>query len=258
MIATHLVPQKTLECNLFFVSGEHTKSGYSLFIRYMDWIEEDLQYGIMLETKPTGKHTAIGFNFSDVGCYDGFNEAGLTVGTASVPFYDGKTGVGLRDSFATRWILDNFSTTEEAVEYLENIPHAEAIGFLVADSRGISARVECTPRGVSSFESQDGLNTVCNFFMLEGTRHFDKMPRDDRSRVYYRRINDWFDQHRGKISLGKAEDFCRDHENGICEHLKDPLGGTIWSWIAELGTGKIYLASGYPCQNRYRSYQISS
>ncbi|NHJ14146.1 MAG: hypothetical protein EAX95_10750, partial [Candidatus Thorarchaeota archaeon] len=207
-IAAHLVPQGMSGCNIFFVRGEYTNSGHPLFIRHMDWIEEDLQYGIMLETKPIGRHKAIGFSFSEIGCYGGINETGLTVGTASVPFYDGKTGVGLRDNFATRWILDNFSAAEEAVQYLETIPHAEAICFLVADSRGISARIECAPRGVSSFVSQSSLNVVCNFFMLEGTRQFDKMPEDDRSRTYYRRINDWFEQCRGRISLSKVKNFC--------------------------------------------------
>jgi predicted choloylglycine hydrolase len=258
VMATHLVPQRILGCNIFFVRGECTNSGHPLFIRHMDWIEDDLQHSVMLEAKPVGRYKTIGFNFSNVGYYGGINEAALAAGTASVPFYDGKSGVGLRDNFATRWILDNFSTTEEAVQYLEAIPHAEAINFLVADARGVSARVECAPKGVSSLISQHSLNAVCNFFMLEGTQQFDKMPEDDRSRMYYKRINDWFEQYRGRITLSKVKEFCRDHERGICEHLDDPLGGTIWSWVAELGTGKICLASGYPCQNRYRRYQISS
>ena len=64
VLAKHLVPQRIMKCNIFFVGGRHTKSGHPFFARHMDWNEDDLQHGVMLETRPSGKNASIGFNFS--------------------------------------------------------------------------------------------------------------------------------------------------------------------------------------------------
>ena len=50
--------------------------------------------------------------------------------------------------------------------------------------------------------------------------------------------------------------FPLDDFKRICNHLEDPLGGTIYSWISELGTDAIHLAVGYPCKNEYQEYRF--
>ena len=37
-----------------------------------------------------------------------------------------------------RWVLDTFSDTPSAVDYLKRIPHHEGISYLVADKAGAS------------------------------------------------------------------------------------------------------------------------
>jgi hypothetical protein len=32
--------------------------------------------------------------------------------------------------------------------------------------------------------------------------------------------------------------------------------GTIYSWVAELGTGKVHVAHGKPCENEYKVVEI--
>lgn len=257
VLVAQLLPGEALRCNLFFVRGEHTENGYPIFIRHMDWIEEELELLTMLETTPTERYGVIGLSFAEVGCYDGINTAGLAIGTASVPFFTGRTGVGLRDKHVTRWALENFSTVEETVSYMKKVPHAEAINFLVADTSGTSARVEVTPTKVRAEVTSDSLNIVNNFFILEGTAELDGMPKNDRSWTYIRRIHDWFSSTGSRIGLKHVKQVCRSHEAGICEHLQDPLGGTIYSWFSELGTSTIHLSVGYPCTNRYLPYTIA-
>jgi len=222
----------------------------------MDWIEDDLRVLNMLETKPVGKHNVLGFNFADIGCFDGFNETGLAIGTASIPFYIGQNGVGIRENLATRFSLDNFSTVEETVNYLKSIPHAQPIVYLIADRTGISARVECTPIKADADISNDNLRVVCNFFILDSMKELDSMPKADRAWTYYDRIWKWFSQSNHDITLEDIKRICRSHEAGICEHLDDPPGGTIYSWFSELGTNIIHLAVGYPCRNDYRQYSL--
>ena len=257
VIAKQLLPHEMSGCNLFFVNGERTESGYPIFVRHMDWIEDDLQRLTMLETRPLGKHYALGLSFAELGCFDGINTVGLAVGTASVPFFTGQQSVGLLDRYVARWALDNFSSVEETVDYLKSVPHAEAINFLVGDKTGVSARVEVSPTRVRTEVLDEGINIVNNFFMLQDMREIDNMPEDDRSWIYHRRIHDWFLNTELKIGLKQVKEICRNHETGICEHLNNPLGGTIYSWFSELGTGMIHLAVGYPCKNDYHQYQFT-
>jgi predicted choloylglycine hydrolase len=256
VVAAHLVSVEMFECNLFFVKGEHTGAKHPIFVRHMDWLEEDLEHLTMLETRPNEKHTVLSFNFADLGSYDGMNDAGLAIGTASIPFYTGNISVGLRENIATRWVLDNFSTVEEAVVYLKSIPHAKAIVFLIADKTGTSARVECTPTRVDAEISEEDFNIVCNFFILDSMVELDKMPREDRAWIYYMRIKEWISRHRNSLNLEHIKEICRSHDSGICEHLENPRGGTIYSWFSELGTGIIHLAVGYPCRNEYQTYRM--
>jgi hypothetical protein len=46
----------------------------------------------------------------------------------------------------------------------------------------------------------------------------------------------------------------RGHENGLCDHgeTRSQPFGTIYSWVAELGTGKVHVAHGRPCENEYQ------
>lgn len=256
VLVKQLLPHEEMGCNLFFVKGTCNRSGHPIFVRHMDWVEADLQHLTMIETHPIGKHHVLGFSFAETGCYDGINAAGLAMGTASIPFFTGQTSAGLLDRHVLRWSLDNFLSVNEAVEYLKQAPHAEAINFLIADKSGASARVEVSPTKVHAKVVNDDLNVVNNFFMLEGTRELDSMPMNDRSWMYHSRIHAWFQDIGRSVELKQVKEICRSHEFGICEHLPDPPGGTIYSWISELGTGTIHLSVGYPCSNRYVSHSI--
>jgi predicted choloylglycine hydrolase len=257
VLVSQLLHHEISGCNLFFLRGERTENGHPIFVRHMDWFEGALQLLVLLKTRPLGKYGALGLSFAEIGCYDGINTAGLAVGAASVPFFTGKQGVGLLNRYVIRWALDNFSSVEETVDYLKRVPHAVATNFLIADKTGASARVEASPTRVRAEVSNEDINVVNNFFILQGTRDLDNMPKNDRSWMYNKRLHTWFLAAGNKIELRQVKEVCRSHEMGICEHLQDPPGGTIYSWIADLGTNTIHLSVGFPCLNHYVSYSIA-
>jgi hypothetical protein len=37
---------------------------------------------------------------------------------------------------------------------------------------------------------------------------------------------------------------------------RSELFGIIYSWVAELGTGKVHVAHGKPCENEYKVVEI--
>ena len=53
----------------------------------------------------------------------GINEAGLAIGVTFVVRNTIKPRPGIAANVAARWILDNFATTKEAIDYLRAIPH---------------------------------------------------------------------------------------------------------------------------------------
>lgn len=245
-------------CNVLAIRGEHAVGGNPIFGRNMDCTEEDLRHFHRLVTHPVGGLRNLGFGFGDIGRYGGINESGLAVASASIPFYKNKNQPGLRENIATRWILDNFSNSRDAVNYLEKIPHYHGISYLLADKSGKMARAECGPEAVTSTYLDDGVAIVGNFFQSEKMKHLDGIPSNDRAFRCYDNIKRWFMKHKGKISADTVKSLCSSHENGICEHALqgDLLIVTIWSWIAELGMNIVEVAEGNPCKNEYKSYRL--
>lgn len=73
-----------------------------------------------------------------------------------------------------------------------------------------------------------------------------------------KRISAWYEGHKGQIDMDSARRLCSDHEIGLCDHggaRSEPFG-TIYSWVAELGTGKIHVAHGRPCENEYKVIEL--
>jgi predicted choloylglycine hydrolase len=258
ILASYLIPHVMQSCNVFCIAGEHAQDGYPIFARHMDWMAADQKFARLLQTSPHGAMMSLNFNFCDVGCYGGINEAGLAIGSASIPFFKGKPEPGLKENIATRWILDTFTKTRDAVAYLERIPHAHACAYLVADKRGVIARVDASPQRCASEFFEYGIGIVCNFFTHPTMQKLDTMPKNDRAYTYHKRITQWFEKHRGNITLRQIEALCQDHDNGICEHLDDPPGGTLWSWIAQLGTHRLEYLAGFPCKNEYQIRKITN
>jgi hypothetical protein len=241
-------------CNVIAVSGNQCRNGKTIFARNHDWLDEDQEWVTCFRTHASTGHQHIGFGFADLGRYGGVNEAGLAISSASI-WYLNKPKPGLRFHLATRWVLDTCSDTPSAVDYLKRIPHREAISFLIADREGRIARVEAAPEGVDVALTQDGMLAAINLIQSEGMQHLDRVPAE--GELVYRhkaRITAWYDDHKGQIDLDAAKRLCSDHEIGLCDHgeaRSEPFG-TIYSWVAELGTGEIHVAHGRPCENEYQ------
>jgi predicted choloylglycine hydrolase len=77
-------------------------------------------------------------------------------------WYRKKPQPGLRMNAVTRWVLDTFSDTPSAVDYLQRIPHHEGIAYPVADKTGCIARVEAAPEGVDLAMTKDGMLAAIN------------------------------------------------------------------------------------------------
>jgi hypothetical protein len=147
------------------------------------------------------------------------------------------------------------------VNYLKRIPHYEAVSFLIADKEGRIARVEAAPEGVKVALTQDGMLAAINSIQSEGMQHLERIAEE--GQIVHRhkeRIDAWYDDRKGRIDLDAAKRLCSDHEIGLCDHgetRSEPFG-TIYSWVAELGTGEIQVAHGRPCENEYQVIELDA
>jgi predicted choloylglycine hydrolase len=95
----------------------------------------------------SGSYASIGSSHQLTGRLDRMNEHGLMIGLHRVkksPRFS-----GLSADLIVRMILDQCSTTKEAVAMLRQIPHAMQYNYSLLDAAGIAAVIEASPGAVA-------------------------------------------------------------------------------------------------------------
>ncbi|MGY5876202.1 MAG: C45 family peptidase [Candidatus Thorarchaeota archaeon] len=244
------------QCTVLAVSGEYTENGLPLFGRNHDWMMSILPYTTILESNPSGYMRSLQFIETPGLSAGGINEAGLAVGVTLVVRNTIKPRPGIAANVATRWILDHFATTEEAVTYLKEIPHITGYTLLIADAGGTMARAELSPDKVVIGEPEDGLILATTHYLCEEMQEYENLNTEfEWTYERERRVRDWYVERKGNIGLKDAQDVLGTHEMGVCCHWMedDEDAGTTWSWTASLGTHEIHASLGPPCTNGYQA-----
>ncbi len=247
-------------CTIFVILGKHTESGYPIYARNYDWMLECEAYFLIYRPFPTNKLRSVVFTDHYVGGFGGINEAGLACGVTIVPYYSGEFKPGILTNMAVRWILDTFERTEEAVDFLETIPLCEGMHYYIADKESTIARVESSPVKVFTTYAEDELLVATNHFQSKEMQHLQNEISDDMAWTTFTRlegIKNWYQSQEKPIAVTSVKSILRDHHYGVCDHNEAASAGTIWSWIASLGTNKVEISVGQPCKNDYNAYLVS-
>jgi predicted choloylglycine hydrolase len=88
----------------------------------------------------SGSHASIGSSHQLTGRLDGMNQHGLMIGLHLIK--KSPRFPGLSSILIVRMILDQCSTTEEAVAKLRQLPHAMQYNYSLLDANGVAAVVE--------------------------------------------------------------------------------------------------------------------
>jgi len=245
-------------CTVFALSPERTLYGLPLFARNYDWDRGFERFFTVFRTEPEGGLVSLSFSDHPVGRYGGVNEADLAVAVTAIPAYRGCPSPGIRMNIAVRWLLDRLRTTEEACDWLLEIPHQWAHNFLIADRHGTLARVEASPEGVVVHYSEDFI-VATNHYLDEGMGGLLD-PHHDFVDTYrrYRIVEEWIRERGIDVEVGEVMNLLRGHGEGVCSHIE--VEGreiaTIWSWIALLGERKVYVCKGSPCRGDYEPIEF--
>jgi predicted choloylglycine hydrolase len=246
-------------CSVVAVSGEHTVDGKPLFGRNYDFFRSFGDFSELYRTQPADHLASIGCSDHWVGRHDGINEAGLAIGHTFVPHYENQPGIMF--ALAARAVLDTCRTVVEAVEFLEQIPHARNTNFLVADAAGDIAIVEASPEKVTTTHPTNGFGAVTNHFP-SGTMAAFEAPDDEErsdSETRLQNLTDWFETNSDQFDIDDIQRILGDPEHGVCacgdEREDDPIT-TLWSWTATLGDSIGHLTKGTPDETPYESIAV--
>jgi len=247
-------------CSIFAVSGQYTKSGKTIFARDYDWNWSFQDYLMLLRTYPKKRLASLGCSDILVGRYGGINEAGLAIGLTAIPGYHKPDSPGVMLHLATRWILDNCRTVNEAVEFMERIPHVRGNNYLVTDKSGGMAMIQACPEKVVVLGPEDGLVVATNHFQSPDMQVYENKANIPLSTVRrHDYIRDWLVKRKEKVDIKMVQQVQKGSENdreGVCQDytVNGERFGTIWAWTHEAGTRTMELAGGSPSEVEFVPY----
>jgi len=256
-----LYSESVPSCSIIAISSQYTQNGKPIFIRNYDYLTRFEPLFTVFWTTPEGKIANIGFCDLFGSRYGGVNEKGLCVAISSSPYY-GKPKPGIVMNLATRWVLDNYNTTKQAVDFLKQVPHFHGFNFLICDKEDNISRVETCPEYVADISYPEGFAVSTNHYFDNKMKEFQrpvKIHYDSSLRRYNNALS-WFKENKGNISTENAIELTSKHGNGLCDHFKDGKqdGSTIWSWIYQYSGSELLLAHGPPCANSYQNMSLKN
>ncbi|MCU4741281.1 C45 family peptidase [Natronoglomus mannanivorans] len=244
-------------CSLVAVGGERTVDGAPLFARNHDFCPSFRDFATCYRTEPADGLASVGCSCVYVGRCDGVNEAGLAIGFAEVPPHEFEPGVAWQ--LAVRAVLDTCRTVAEAVAFLESVPHATNVNFLVGDASGEIAIVEANPAEVTTIFPDDDIVSVTREFRTESMREYQSTDRTPADCSRRQAIAAWFDERERRVTAEDLQTVMGEPDVGVCwpidERREDPRS-TIWSWTIDPAERAGHLARDSPVETPYQAVRV--
>jgi predicted choloylglycine hydrolase len=254
-----LNPYPEFGCSIFAISGVYTTTGNVIFARNYDWATSFHDFFTLFRTYPKGALASLSCTDLLIGRYGGINEAGLAIGLTAIPG-SRRDHPGVMLHLATRWILDNCKSVEDAISFMKKIPHVRGNNYLVADLQGRTALIQAAPEKVEIVRPVEGLVVATNHFQTPDMQAFEDesfIPESSVPRLEV--IRNWFKNKKGKIDSVQAQTVLSemiDGGAGVCQNftIEGSSFSTIWAWTYEAGGRIMKIADGLPNAVDFEEY----
>ncbi|MEM1322708.1 MAG: C45 family peptidase [Bacteroidota bacterium] len=158
------------QCSVFAFRNQGSTivgRNYDMLFKFKQFTESSL-------IAPQGKYAYISQSDVFIGRSDGINEKGLAVAMSFVNGTEVQPGVGFH--FIVRKVLENCSTTQQAIVMIQEARVSAANNFLIADQSGEMAVVEAAPQAstVRYPENGEPFLYITNQFITEEMKPYDK------------------------------------------------------------------------------------
>ncbi|WP_277673888.1 C45 family autoproteolytic acyltransferase/hydolase [Piscibacillus halophilus] len=117
--------------------------------------------GIFSLVQSESAFATAGYNLQVLGRHDGINQEGLVIGLHFVS--NNGYSKGVSPWTAIRIVLDMFSSVDDAIQMLKEIPHSACYNFSLGDNNGNIAVVEASPETVIVRLGDSSLSCVNHF-----------------------------------------------------------------------------------------------
>lgn len=240
------VLESTAQCSVFAFKNKGSViigRNYDMLFAFKKFTESSL-------IAPKGKYAYISQSDVFIGRSDGVNEKGLFVAMSFVNGTVVQPGIGFH--FIVRKVLENCSSTQQAVDMVQKTKVSTANNFLIADRTGDLAVVESAPQ--ASAVRRPGKNEdfifITNQFITKEMAPFDSGGVEwSQSLERYNGLKERL-QSSEQMDLDRAKVILSD--KCVCLDLKKEQFGTIWSVVANLNDLRIERAELKPKVNNYK------
>ena len=244
------------KCTSFFVTGEATREGKTIVGQTNDENLREWRYerDVVIH-HIDGDEEMLIYTHPGVPAYMGMNNRGLSILWTYID--NGKTGNGIPTNAIIRHVL-SLKNIEEAVQFLQDVPHDIPNQFGLADRNGNLVCLECFPNKVYTIrEKNTFVHTNHNVYALEEPDCTTGKTTRDRLGTMQQQIKD----HWGNIDVELAKKFLSSHEGGthsICVHPNSerPWNKTLAAMVFDLNEGIMNIAFGNPCEVPYQQYRF--
>ncbi len=242
-------------CTAYAIQGRGTALREMIIGQNSDMGSEVIQLAYVLRLQPQNKPEVLTYTFGGMLGYHGFNSAGVAK-------FENALGGGPPSRFGIphypiERMMYECKNMEEVVDLLRRMPVEYNVNYLICAGQGNIADVESTTEGPQILHDKGaGYLVHTNHYLSErfATRdNFKRSLPDSFPRL--ERIRSLVDSRYGSITVEDIQHFLSDHSGyptSICRHDKGMR--TVASLIAEPAQGRMHVAVGNPCQNRYATY----
>ncbi len=189
-----------------------------------------------------------------IGKEDGVNEHGLAVGATFIA--SAKVKPGINFLFLVRYLLEKCATVQECIQVLNQVPISSSQNFILMDKSGDMAVVEScsTMNTVRRPESGTSFILATNNFISPEMQPWDNCPDRNwfHSQDRYNAIYQSLKGQETRYTPLYAMEILSGKHGFVCQYEKSLGFDTLYSFVTELQSGRIYRTEGNPAKTPFR------
>lgn len=197
-------------------------------------------------------YSFIGNTTSFVEIEDGINEYGLAVGFTSI--YPTVIDYGFNSGMIIRMLLEKCKNVDESITLLKKILIASSQTFVLADTLGEIALVECNCKAMKIFKNfkADEYFISTNMFSDKSMKKYNKLDYDNWfSQERYDTLNKFFKRNFNLVSVKDIKKLLSGDYGFICQYDRKEGRDTVWSSIYDLKNKNIWRVEGNPKRKKF-------
>lgn len=221
---------------------------------------------VLARTSVTGKYTHMGTSTMSFGRDDGFNEHGLAVTMSAcgfpvgaVPFMRAPQLKGLHFWAAIRAVLENCRDVAESLRYLQEMPIASNVNFMLLDKQG-NAALFTTLDGRKATKQIDPTSPEQFLWATNHPVLPELIPYEPQAAVHSLRRGEWIAAQLEGASALTGEELKKmllsPYPNGLNSPYYEDYFGTTKSMIFSPADGIIELCWGGRAENGWQTYDL--